>query len=175
VKCSEDGCGEAVYAKLLCRRHYNLAGGYAEYTGRGKTWRLGENKWEGVICMVDGCEDAVKTAGYCTMHYARVRKDGHPGSAESIKSKYGLGSINRNGYRVFSRNGRPVLEHREVMEQMIGRPLASDEQVHHINGVRDDNRPENLELWSTSHPAGQRPDQLLAWAYQIIERYGSKE
>ncbi len=42
-------------------------------------------------------------------------------------------------------------EHRAVMEEQLER-----ENVHHINGIRSDNRPENLELWSTAQPAGQR-------------------
>ena len=42
------------------------------------------------------------------------------------------------------------------MEQILGRYLLHEENVHHINGVRDDNRPENLELWNTSQPSGQR-------------------
>lgn len=40
-----------------------------------------------------------------------------------------------------------MLEHRFVIQQTLNRPLARHEQVHHINGVKDDNRLENLELW----------------------------
>ena len=64
-----------------------------------------------------------------------------------------------------------MFEHRYVMEQMIGRQLTRKETVHHKNGVRTDNRPENLELWASSQPAGQRVEDLVAWAHEIIDRY----
>ena len=71
-------------------------------------------------------------------------------------------------------NGNYVFEHILVMEQQLGRYLLPDEYVHHLNGVRDDNRPENLELWTRPQPTGIRASDAVAWAREILARYEGK-
>jgi hypothetical protein len=77
---------------------------------------------------------------------------------------------NHYGYMIGSVAGREISQHRYVMQQVLGRDLLPGENVHHKNGIRDDNRPENLELWVTFQPKGQRPEDLLVWADEIQRR-----
>ena len=67
--------------------------------------------------------------------------------------------------------GNYVFEHILVMERLLGRYLLPDESVHHLNGVRDDNRPENLELWTRPQPTGIRASDAVAWAREVLARY----
>ncbi len=82
-----------------------------------------------------------------------------------------------SGYIQEKRDGQWHMQHRLVMEQVLGRPLLPTERVHHKNGKRDDNRPENLELWtgvdaSKKDPHGVRVvDKVL----DLIDRLTADE
>lgn len=89
------------------------------------------------------------------------------------------GYIGRNGYRLISRpthensqKSGKILEHVFIMSTYLGRPLNKGESVHHKNGIRNDNRIENLELWHKGQPAGQRVEDKISWAKVFLETYG---
>jgi hypothetical protein len=87
----------------------------------------------------------------------------------------------RNGYAYVYEPNHPnakpstgrVAEHTFVMAQHLGRPLQPYETVHHKNGQRSQNDLSNLELWCVgkSHRPGQRVEDLVAWAKELIALY----
>lgn len=78
----------------------------------------------------------------------------------------------RNGYVSIWTGKADVQVHRILMEKRLGRPLKDTETVHHINGIRDDNRDENLELWDHAQPHGQRVPDKLAWCSAYLLEHG---
>ncbi len=109
--------------------------------------------------MVEGCDKMHKNGPYCSMHYARLRTHGEVGPPGYIKKNFGW--VDASGYKAFRVDGKAKFEHRIVMEATLGRRLLDRENVHHKNGDRLDNRPENLELWLRRQPSGQRVEDLV--------------
>ena len=75
------------------------------------------------------------------------------------------------GHPNAKRSGGWIAEHVWVMSQMIGRPLHPGETVHHRNLIRSDNRPSNLELWTSHQPRGARVSDMLAWCRWFLSEY----
>lgn len=103
-------------------------------------------------CAREEVRDAAEGSKFTTSSgYVMVKRRNHP-------------NANKHGY---------VLEHVLVMSEMIGRSLQNDETVHHKNGVKDDNRPENLELWCSNHSKGQRVEDIIKHSVEMLQLYAS--
>jgi hypothetical protein len=161
-ECSLGHCGRRIDAAKLCTTHYNRK-------------RQGLPDWDapiprrmkrgGTCKHKDGCPEPAYALGWCRLHYQRVFKLGYEdgGPVGLMKAASGEGSDDGRGYRVITVNGERYLEHRYVKEQDLRRRLVPGENVHHKNGVRDDNAIGNLELWFVTQPSGQRVTDLMEY------------
>lgn len=170
--CPVDGCGKPKYGAGFCQAHYERFKKYGDPTA-------GASRKTGGSCSTEWCSGVVVANGVCAACYARIKKHGHPGYAARHMRRFEK-VIDSNGYVRVPVPGpdgkvRRVPEHRQVMEQFLGRPIRKSENVHHKNGDRTDNRIQNLELWVTTQPAGQRPQDLMRWAREILKTYAPDE
>ena len=169
VVCSIDGCEAAVRARGFCARHYS------RFRRHGSP--LVDRTRRGGPCAVEGCGRKRAAHGYCARHADRFRRHGDPlGGRTAPAYRY----VTKDGYVMVRADGHPnadsrgqVPEHVLVMTGVLGRPLRKGETVHHKNGLRADNRPDNLELWASNHPAGQRVSDLIAFALDVLDQYGT--
>lgn len=166
--CAFEGCLRKRERKAWCGAHY----------GQWKKGRplkpLRETRGP---CQFEGCgRPQYSDRGWCSAHDKQWRKSGN---VQPIGHRRGQPRLLRSGYVQITDWEHPnansagrVLEHVMVVTEMLGRPLTLGENVHHKNGVKHDNRPENLELWTTHQPSGQRVEDLVEWAHEILRRYG---
>lgn len=172
--CTVDDCDNDKLARGYCRKHYEAWRKTGSPTGR-----ITKRSKAKVECLAVGCNDYSHCLGYCRIHYQRFKKHGDPFVVKNIvvrRSGEGkewhsspVGYIVR--YEPTNQNAGPngqVYQHRHVMSQIIGRPLRKGENVHHKNGNRKDNSPENLELWVSGQPSGQRIQDVARWAIEWL-------
>jgi hypothetical protein len=117
-------------------------------------------------CRIDNCGRTIGAQKMCKMHWARWKRHGDP-----LFVTKRTNNPSSDGYIRIMVNGKGMVQHRYFMELHLGRELLPEENVHHINGNRSDNRIENLELWNIRQPKGQRIEDKIEYAVEILKQY----
>lgn len=131
-------------------------------------------------CNLNRFNNKVIRAKHCADGRKRYwKKHGIKSEKDFRCAPKGSGCITKYGYKRLIKHGHPnaatcgaIFEHTFIMSEHLGRPLHKEERIHHKNGVKLDNRIENLEIWTISQPYGQRLEDKLSWAKEILEKYG---
>lgn len=166
-ECTVNGCQRRIRARGWCSAHYRRWQHHGDPLGGPPEPVAPVTSQK---CSIDGCTRAQQARGWCPMHYQRWLSHGDPLVVKKRRKPVNGPNrfINNNGYVVIYSLGERVLEHRQVMEQKLNRQLYPFENVHHKNGIKTDNHPDNLEVWVKVQPTGQRPEDLIAF---IIKHY----
>jgi hypothetical protein len=168
-ECSVEGCTRPYSAKGLCSMHYYRAkANNGEAGGARPRKNAGSRKpSQPRLCEVEGCGSLHYGRGFCLRHYQRW-KDYGDANEPLRRGQNGSGhrGVNNQGYVVLKYGKWTILEHRAVAEVKLGRRLYPFENVHHVNGIKTDNRPENLEVWVKVQPTGQRLEDLITFVTQ---------
>lgn len=163
--CSVDDCEKIIGGKShgLCPMHVRRLKVHGDLNKGRPSTRL---------CGIEGCTNKHLAKNMCAAHYQNDWLYGNPVERERLNGFYvrGYVTLYLPGHPL-ARKGGLVAEHRLVMSEHIGRLLTKKENVHHINGDKTDNRIENLELWNTSQPSGQRIEDKVKYAIEILEQY----